>query len=180
MIVQKRLLILLAVLLGVHLAWSVWSWSRTPRIAYVRSEELVYGYFGMKEAVDAFQAEQQGWRSNLDSLTADLRRTMAKAAALRNEGRADEELERVAMKQQQELQRYAKAMEAKAQDEEREQLQAVLGQINTFVGAYAAQHGYNMVLGTTDEGNVLYGEGALDITEELLTALNEHHQGLRP
>ena len=173
-------LILLAALIAAHLSWSIWSSMRNTRIAYVRSNELVYGYFGMKEAVENHQREQQGWRTNLDSLQQDLLRSRSRALELRNMGRANEELERAMIKQQQELQRYAQAMDERAKQAEPERLASVLDQINSFVERYAEANGYDLVLGTTDSGSLLYGQGGMDITQELLAALNKEHKGTNP
>jgi len=44
---------------------------------------------------------------------------------------------------------------------------------------YGKDNGYDLLLGTTDGGNVLYGTPALDITQEVLDALNETYQPTR-
>jgi hypothetical protein len=42
----------------------------------------------------------------------------------------------------------------------------VLDQINAFVEAYGEEEGYDMIVGTTQSGNLLYVCPALEITEE--------------
>ena len=54
----------------------------------------------------------------------------------------------------------------------------MLAQVNAFVERYAKEHAYDVVLGTTDAGSLMYGGSELDITQEVLTALNEDHEGL--
>lgn len=160
----------------------VWSTRNTPRLAYVRSQDLVYGYFGMKEAMADFQEKQSGWRSNLDTLKNDLQRTMAEAQRLHKAGNtaALNDLQPVIRKQHDEIGRYQEVMEQKSKEDEQRILNGVLGQINAFVETYAKEKGYDVVLGTTDAGSLLYGEGGLDITNELLAALNKEHEGLAP
>ena len=173
-------LLLVALFLAGNLALGVWSLKRTPRIAYVRSQELVYGYFGMKEAMSSFQLEQEGWKANMDTLTTDLRRNMEALRGPGSGGTDRSQNEDAVRKQLDDLARYADAMEKKLQQKEQEMLATVLGQVNSFIEQYAADKGYDMVLGTTDEGSLLYGDGAMDITEEVLTALNQDHQGAQP
>jgi outer membrane protein len=172
--------IVIALLLLGNIALGLWSLKRTPRIAYVRSQELVYGYFGMKEAMNSFQLEQEGWKANMDTLATDLRRNMAALNDPGSGGPDRTQSETAVRKQRDDLARYADAMEKKLQQKEQEMLASVLGQVNSFIEQYAAEKGYDMVLGTTDEGSLLYGDGAMDITEEVLTALNEEHQGTKP
>lgn len=170
----------LVIALCANLGITLWNARRTPRLAYVRSQDLVYGYFGMKEAMSEFQGKQGAWKANVDSLRSDLQRTMVRAhdldikgdkAALRN-------IEQVIGKQRQDLMRYQDAMDKKSKSEEQKMLSGVLDQVNAFVEAYAKKNGYDVVLGTTDAGSLLYGQAGMDITADLLVALNKDHEGL--
>lgn len=172
---------ILVLLLG-NIGLTFWNARSTPKVAYVRSQELVYGYFGMKEAMEEFKGGQQEWKSNLDTLNVDLQRSIAQARQLHVAGNTKElaRLEPIIQKQQQDLLRYKDAMEKKSAEDEQRILNGVLGQVNAFVERYAEQKGYDVVLGTTDAGSLLYGEGGLDITEDLLAALNKDHEGVQP
>lgn len=157
---------------------ALWNVYRTPRIAYIRSQELVYGYFGMKEAMNEFQVAQTGWRSNVDTLRADLERGIAAMKATAENTAERTERQNMLRTQQDDLLRYNDAMSKKLQEQEKALLQGVLGQVNTFVENYAEEHGYDVVLGTTEGGSLLYGKGAMDITDEVLAALNHEHEGI--
>jgi outer membrane protein len=177
MIMKKHwlLIVIVALLLG-NIAIGVWNKFSTPRIAYVRSQDLVYGYFGMKEAMTEFQSKQQTWQTNLDTLNADLQRSMAGLKNLdpTTLGAADQQ--RAVIKQREDLMRYGDSMEKKLAFDEKEMLNAVLAQVNSYVEKYATEHGFDVVLGTTDAGSLLYGDGGMDITDELLVALNKDHE----
>ena len=56
--------------------------------------------------------------------------------------------------------------------DQHELLQGALNQINEFVAQYAEANSYDVVLGTTAGGNVLYGAEYVDITDEVIEGLN--------
>ena len=140
------------------------SYLREARLAYVRSEVLVNEFTGMQEARQGFQQKQREWQAQLDTLRADYTR---EAAA----GASSMELELLADN----LQQYSKRIEQLMQGEDAQMTEEVLGQINGFVETYGRENGYDLILGTTQTGNLLYGREALDITEELLEALNRDY-----
>ena len=49
-------------------------------------------------------------------------------------------------------------------------------QIDAFIKIYAKENGFDLIVGTTSSGNVLYGADGIDVTEELLKALNEQYK----
>lgn len=139
-----------------------YSCNSSPNIAYIRSDALVNGYTGMKEAREAFTRKQSGWQANLDSLRAGLERIPASA----REERAQ---------QQQTMARYAESIRRQSEEADQKMTQAVLDQINAYVEQYGKEHGYDLILGTTKSGNLLYGSPSLDITDELLKDMNAHY-----
>lgn len=148
-------------------------------IAFVRSDDLIYGYAGMKEVEQAFAAKQNARKSNLDTLKAgferDYKTAMEGASAMGAEERQQQQSSLEAKQGQ--LMAYAQAEAATSAQEESEMVSSVLEQINSFVRTYAEQHGYTMVYGTTANGNILYGDLGLDITDDLLEALNAEYYG---
>lgn len=170
--------LLIAGTLLLNAAAFFWTAKRTPRVAYVRSQDLVYGYLGMKEAMNEFQGKQQQWKGNADTLQADIQRTMAELPA---DGKGDPGKIQILQKQRQDLARYQQVMSTKMQEDQQRMLNGVLGQVNSFVEKYAKENGFDVVLGTTDAGSLLYGSSAMDITDKLLAALNaDHDKGGHP
>ena len=144
------------------------------KIAFVRSGEIIYKYAGMKEAHQAFEEKARVWQANIDTLQNDFRyavdRYSASASSLpvAEQNRQQEYLRR----QEEELSQYRHAIEIKSQEEEKTMTQGVLNQINSFIADYGKKHGYDVILGTTMSGSVLYGNDALDITNDVLQELN--------
>ena len=71
---------------------------------------------------------------------------------------------------------YSRSLQEKAMEEENTMMQGVLNQINSFVMDYGEEHGYEVILGTTSAGSVLYGRETVDITDEILRALNAAYE----
>lgn len=56
-------------------------------------------------------------------------------------------------------------------------VQGVLNQINDFIKKYSEKHHYTLVFGTTNDGNLLFGNKGVDITEGVLEELNTEYSG---
>jgi outer membrane protein len=56
-------------------------------------------------------------------------------------------------------------------------MQEVLNQVNSYVKEYAKKHNYDIVYGTTMDGNILYGKEQYDITDDVLEYLNKQYRG---
>lgn len=150
-----------------------------PKIAYVRSQELIYNYEGTKEAMARFNNQKQQWQSNVDTLRFDFQRALnnynheyAKLSVSQRQ-----QQEELLSKQDRQLQSYASAIEEKIKKADDEMMQEVLDQVNIYIEEYSKKHGYDLILGTTAAGNVLYGQPESDITEDILKGLNEKYLG---
>lgn len=177
---KKLLLSIGLTLLIANLAVTSWQAMHSTKVAYVRSTDLVYGYFGMKEAMSQFEADQRLRQGELDTLSADLRNAITLArqfAAQKDEGEFDRMNAEVAKKRN-DLMEHSQTVEKRSTEEEQKILNGVLSQVNSFVESYAQDKGYDIILGTTADGSLLYGERAMDITNDVLLALNHHHEGL--
>jgi outer membrane protein len=150
-----------------------------PHIAYIRSKDLVYGYFAMKDAHQNFENKSKMWKMNLDTLQKDYSGALEQFKAVQASlPAAEKEKEaKVLMKQEQDMVAYSQAVNKKAQQEDEKITQGVLNQVNSFVEDYGKSKGYEVILGTTLSGSVLYGDKAIDITDEVLEALNRNYKG---
>lgn len=48
--------------------------------------------------------------------------------------------------------------------------------INQLIEQYSVENGYDLILGTTDDGSILYGAEAVDITDDLLQYINQGYR----
>ncbi len=166
------------VLASVSLGLCVYFKTTAPRIAYVRSAVVVENYLGTKEARAVYQQREAEWRANLDTLGNHLSQTAGQyQASFASWSPAEQARKRTELAhKEQELEKYGAAVREKAQAEEDKLLGGALAQINSFVKAYAEEHGYTLVLGTTQSGSLLYASDAVDITDQVLKGLNESYK----
>lgn len=164
----------LFLLLAVFSGWTFYRTTDLPRVAYVRSADLVYKYNGMIEAQQDYRKKTEAWQANVDTLRSDFQREiMAYNRDFEKLSPSErKEREKDLSARQQSLQQYAQSIEAKKKEEDDRITQGVLNQINSFVESYGKSHGYDIIFGTTNSGNLLYGENYLDITQDVLAAMN--------
>ena len=152
------------------------------KIGYVRTTELVYGFAGMKEAHDIYEKKRQGWQSLLDSLGADYQRSVsaynAERVSVTASGR--QERESFLQKQHESLEGQRSELEARIRDEDQRMTQGVLSQINSLAQQYGKEHGFDLILSTTQSGSILYGDDAIDLTKDLLATLNRNYNPSAP
>lgn len=173
-----KLSISVSVLLMMAVAWLFYKSTQTPKVAYVRSADLIYGYDGMKEAQQRQQQKTEELNSGLDALKMEFQ----KAVSLYNTqfpGLSRDERngrEKILGAQQENIRRYSQNIQQEIETNDKQLTQGVLNQVNAFVETYAKEKGYDIVLGTTTSGNILYGKEYLDITKEVLEAINADHK----
>ncbi len=149
----------------------------TPKIAYVNSGTLINDYIGMKEARNQYQNKSQIWQGNIDTLKMDFQRALTQFNNDHPKLSEQERKERAQIlnKMQENVKQYSKAIEEKATQEDQRITEGVLNQVNSFVKIYAEDHGYDIILGTTTSGSLLYAKDNLEITKELLNELNKSY-----
>ena len=149
------------------------------KIAFVRSADLVYGYIGMKDAHEGFEQKSKIWQANVDTMQLSYQQAYSnfnmQQASMKTEEKEQQEKQLELQKQQ--LLSYTDALNKQAKTEDEKITQGVLNQINSFVTEYGQLHDYEIILGTTNGGSLLYGQDGIDITEDLLKALNENYLG---
>ena len=139
---MKNSLIIIALLLsGVAVFFSWMNYKGRPRIAVVRTGEVMAQYVPMREASSLYDMRV---KSLSDDSTSS--------------NREKEELV------------------GKANDEHRKLTAGIVNQFNTYVEKYAKDEGYDVVLGATLSGNILYAKDAIDITPQLIEGLNDTYK----
>lgn len=171
---KSTITLIIAILALVLSTLSITGFFQKKKVAYVRSTDLVYGYLGMKEAQAEYQKKSQMWTMNIDTLQKDYQlgfsRYTAEVSRLNPAQKA--ERERLLSEQQKNIMTYTKAVNEQAKMEDEKITKGVLNQINSFVEEYGQENGYDIILGTTDSGNLLYGKESMDITDIVLKELN--------
>ncbi len=151
----------------------------TKKIAYVRSDELLSKYQGMIQAREAFKVKADSWQTRIDTLKNEFESAMkayeASMPELNKREREDEENK--LRRQQEDLVRYTEAISQQAEEEDAKMTQGVLNQVNSLIEMYGKSNGYDIIFGANGSGNIVYGVEAVDITNEVLIALNRDYEG---
>ena len=156
------------------------NYAGTNKVGYVDNDQLLLKYKGYSEAQDEYVEKEQEWQANLDTLESDLKKAFIefkeKQPSLNSEELAREE----------QILQYRKNnfLQAKEKfqanlDQENARLMAVVSnQIEAYINEYAQTENYDVIVGITDQGNVLYSDMNKNITEELLIGLNGSYEGI--
>jgi outer membrane protein len=150
---------------------------KRSQVAYVKVGELLDKYQGMVDARAAYKLKEQVWMANVDTLGQELE-LMIKDYEKKRAGYSSRERklsEQLIETKQQEFLRFREAMQQKAQEEDRKMTESVVNKVNAYLKEYGEDSGYDIILGATAAGNILYGIEAIDLTEKVLKGLNESY-----
>jgi outer membrane protein len=153
--------------------------SKSQKFAYVDSAKLLNGYEGMINARKAFQQKADSWKSNIDTLTNEVKISImdyekGQAAMSTKERQLSQEL--IKSKQQQ-LNQYQQAINAQAQQEDQKMTSDIIAQVNAYLKKYGEQKGYTIIFAATDYGNIAFASDALNVTDDVLEGLNKEFRG---
>jgi outer membrane protein len=153
----------------------IWIDSKTPKIAFVKSIMVLEEYQGMIEVNELLSSRISIRENQIDSLNQNLNKITNK---LKNEKLTTfekNELEFICQNRQLELNQYIKELKDLTEKEDDKLKQGILNQINENIKIYAEQNDYDLIIGVTLSGNVLYGSETIDITNEIIDFLNNNY-----
>lgn len=164
-----KLIIVVALSIVIFLQFRV-----NDSIVYVDAIKLVSGYRGMAEARRELEIKASSWKSNVDTLKMELEAKVNeyeknKKSLNNRERQLNEELIQTKIAQYED---YRTMVSEKLQKEDQELTSKVLRQVNDYIKAYGERKGYSIIMAATQYGNIVYAEKTIDITDEVLTGLN--------
>lgn len=120
------------------------------KIGFVRSNELVYGFQGMKEANQIQEGKTKQLKSNIDTLQMDFQKALSQYNSEYSSLSASERIEKEKLLniQQQNLQQYTKNAENVIKQSDLDLTSGILNQINALVEKYSIENNYQIVFGT--------------------------------
>jgi len=168
------LVILVLAVLGTYLLGS----NSQIKIGYVRSNDLIYGFKGTKSVQDKFNMQSQLYQVRLDSMIRDYHAALSQYQI--NLGKFSEkesqERKELIIRQEQNIQHYKSEIQDKEKEAEAKLMEGVLNQINTAVQKYGQDNDFAIIMGTTQQGNILYADSTIDVTEPILNILNNEFE----
>lgn len=166
-IFKYGLLLVLTVLVSISISYFLFN----KKIAYVRTGEIISKYKGIINANKLFSEETRIIQSNVDTLKSRFENAKRLAEKSNNQklwfeaGQSEKDYQNYSLKAQEDLRKR-----------EQELSSSLIGKINTFIQEYGKSKGYTLILGTTDDGSILYGNEGIDLTEVILIDLNKQYQ----
>jgi outer membrane protein len=153
--------------------------NRNESIAYVDSSKLINGYAGMTVARKQYKEKAIIWQANTDTLLKEIQIEIMK---FEKDSRGMTSKERELSKKlieakQKQLNDYQRAKQDKSAQEDSALTKRVIDEINDYIKDYGKLHNYKIIFAATDYGNIAYAQDGLDITDEILTGLNNKFSG---
>lgn len=172
---MKKGLIVILIFCLVGMAGTLWVNSRVPKIAFVKSVVVLEKYHGMIEAKALLATHVSKWKVEIDSLKQELIKIDYQLKDAELTAREKSDLAVVYRNKKVEVNNHMAQIEALAAKEEENLTQGALNQINSSIKQYAEREGYDLIIGVTMSGNVLYGSDNVDVTEEIVSFLNANY-----
>ncbi len=172
----KDLVLIVAVLV---LLVYIFFCGREIKIAYVDSAKLLENYKGMSIAREAYRNKSAIWEANIDSLLQEVKseiQTYEKASLSMTEKQKVAARQQISAKQER-LNNYQKTLRETAQKEDVRMTQEVLQQVNLYISRYGKAHGYDFILTASQASNIAYVRESRDITDDIVTGLNQEYTG---
>lgn len=150
-----------------------------PKIGYVNNNLVMNSYYGVKESEGILETKIKELEKELKSLEKEIDESIKKYQidfpTLDNNTKISRETH---IKQlQQGYFKLKEENEKKIQEEDQRLTKAVLTKINSFMEEYGKKNGFDVIIGVTDVGNVLYANESLDITDTVIKELNKEYEG---
>lgn len=150
-----------------------------PSVAYIQVDSLMADYLLAEELRNAFQAKANKADRELNAKYQKLEKDMMEAQDKVEKGlvtRATaEQMQQKLMNQQQELVNTRDRMMSELAEEEQVMNNRIYYAIMDYLSEYNADYKYSMIISTTAVGPVLHANPSMNITGEVLTALNERY-----
>ena len=144
------------------------------KVAYIDIEVLMKDYEATKELETSLKAKQEVMAKELDSIGAPFQLKVQQYYQNQQKMSAQKraQTEQALQQEQQFLQSKQQEASQLLQKENLEMSEIITKRVDSFVGDFAKLKGYKLVLGTSGQGTVLYGDESLNVTIEILEILN--------
>jgi outer membrane protein len=150
------------------------------KVAYVNIDSILMGYNLATELNDALTTKQSGMKSRLEKEARDFEKDAqvfqdkVQRGIFLTQQRAEEAQQQLLMRQQ-ELQQLEYDYTNQLAAEQQKMNVRLFDSISNYIKAYNSPEKYQVILGHSLGGNMLYGSEQLNITNEVLNGLNSRY-----
>ncbi|MDR2937866.1 MAG: OmpH family outer membrane protein [Prevotellaceae bacterium] len=148
-------------------------------VVFVNIDSLVRGYdmyFDLQKEFEAAAKKKDGdftaKMRKFESDARDFQEKVEKGLVTRSQA---QQLQEGLAARQQEMQQLQQQLQMELAEEEGVMLRQIQSNIQEYIKVYNAEKSYSLILSTSGSTVVLYGNPALNITDEVLKGLNESY-----
>jgi len=149
-------------------------------IVYVNIDSVIFNFKMFTDRKNDLMSKQKNAEAELNSKSALYQNGVKDYQDKVNKGLVTRataaDMEQGLLQQQQELVNLRDKLQSNLVEEEQVMNRQILDYITKFIEDNKAQYNYQFILGKSFGGTVLYSNSSLEITQQLLTALNKKYQ----
>lgn len=151
---------------------------KAPKVGYAETAVLMSEFTEAIKARKDFESAQKEWDGNLKALNDSLMAAMErmKSDFDRSSPATKDSLRRMLQFRNDELQRYSNTVKQLAVEKEKKLMDPVVRKINTHLDLWGRQHGYDLIFGTMNGGNILQADSRFNVTAAVLKDLNDQYR----
>lgn len=171
-----KALLIISLIIGIIAITLHFVEANSNKTAFINSPMVVDGYKETANVRAELQNSTRIWRANVDSLAMEIQERIRSIEAERP-SLSNKEYElslELLNNKRTEFERYRQSVEEKVQRETQKRTEGLLTKINQLTADYASQKGFDLVLGASGDGTIIYAKSALDITDEVIEHINTH------
>lgn len=150
------------------------------RIVYVNTDTLLSNYDYYDEVMKDFENKQFALENELQKKADSFQNEVALFQRRAQAGGLSEQQiisQQAALeKKQEEILIYRENAAMNLQQEQAEKIDELLNKVNSYLEKYNADDRYDMVIGYSKGGGVLYAKENLDITQDVIKGLNDDYE----
>lgn len=150
-----------------------WTAGHSKKVAYVNTTLLYDGFKLKKELEEKYSKVQLARQNLLDSIKFRIQYISVKGAAITEQEKIQvNELQRSYLYKEKE---FADDNDATA----RQYSDQIWKQINQYMDDYGKKYGYDLILGATGQGNIMFAKQEDDITKDVSEYINRRYSGAK-
>ncbi len=181
---QRRAGAVVWALAALAVAFPVAATGADLKIGFIDSERIFAEYAGTREAQESFNREVQDLSKTAKEKKADiddLQRKLDAQGPMLSEAKRDEQ-NQILQKKIAEYDAFVQANWGPSGEVSKlneRYLKPIVDRVHRLVATMGSDEGYSIIFDAAD-GNIVFGDKALDLTDRVLSGLTQEDQGLAP
>ena len=174
---MKKIPILLASLAFLISLVAIYIVQSNAKLVYVDVNRLIEGYKRTKVIKAEYDTKVNKTKLQIDSLMTGWQQELQSYEKERA-GMSPKDLllkKEILSNKQQQINNYQESAEQHILNQDKKNTQTIINDINDYIKEFGSKHGYRIIFGASGTGNIMYANESSDLTEEVLSGLNESY-----